>query len=253
MEKVLDLDSPAHQKLTNRSDFWWLSPLLVIVVGGASLGYLTWAAFQGVHYTWGPYLSPVYSAPYVPDWWKLSPALLLLWIPAGFRVTCYYGRKTYYRAGFADPAGCAVEEPFRKKYRGETRFPFILQNLHRYFLYLALVLLVIHWAEWILGFFHEGSVYVGVGTLIILLDTLALSFYVFGCHSLRHMVGGKKRCFTGCGGCPKLSLKTWKAVSLFNAHHNKWFWISLVSICFADLYVRLLSMGVISSDPHIIF
>lgn len=251
MEKTIN-NSGAHNKLTNRIDWWWIDPLLVIVGGGLAFGYLTWAAFQGVHYQWGAYLSPVYSAPYVPDWWKLSPALLLLWIPAGFRVTCYYGRKTYYRAAFGAPAGCAVKQPYRKKYKGEKKFPFVLQNLHRYFLYLALVLVAIHWTEFIMGFFHEGSVYVGLGTLIILLDTLALTFYVSGCHSLRHMLGGKKRSMS-CKGCPKLSYKLWSRASMFNRHHDKWFWISLFSICAADLYIRLLSMGVITSDPHLIF
>ncbi|MDA1060716.1 MAG: succinate dehydrogenase [bacterium] len=240
--------------MTNRNDFWWLSPLIIVIAGIIAGGYLTWAAFQGEFFEWGPYLSPVYSSPYVPSWWKLSPAFLLLWIPAGFRITCYYGRKTYYRAVFADPLACGVEEPYRKKYKGESKFPFILQNIHRYFLYFALILLVLHWTELILSVFYNGSLYFGMGTLIILLDTLALSFYVFGCHSLRHIVGGKTRCFS-CDGCPKkakISHGIWKKVSLFNTFHNRWFWISLFSVGVADLYIRLLAMGILGSDPHII-
>ena len=56
----------------------------------------------------------------------------------GFRLTCYYYRKAYYRAFWRAPAACAVREP-HAKYTGETRFPLILQNVHRYFFWIALV------------------------------------------------------------------------------------------------------------------
>ena len=56
--------------------------------------------------------------------------------PACFRFTCYYYRGAYYKAFWADPPACAVGEP-RKSYRGENSFPLILQNVHRYFLYVA--------------------------------------------------------------------------------------------------------------------
>lgn len=258
----------AHENLTNRKDFWWGLPLAMLVGGVVVTVYLTWAALQGAHYSYGPYLSPVYASPYVPDWWKMSPAFLLLWIPACFRATCYYGRKVYHRVAFGDPAGCAVEEPYRKDYDGESKLPFILNNLHRYFLYLALLLLALHWYELIESFVRESGMgmdrghYFGLGTLILLADTLALTFYVGGCHSLRHIVGGGKRSLTGydansCSGCTKKCGKIrhglWARVSSFNAFHNVWFWVSLFSIAFADLYIRLLSMHVISFDPHIIF
>ena len=64
-------------------------------------------------------------------------AMLILWAPGGFRVTCYYYRGAYYKAFWADPPSCTVGEP-RKTYLGERSFPLILQNVHRYFLYLAL-------------------------------------------------------------------------------------------------------------------
>src|SRR5207247_5016042 len=117
--------------------------------GLAILGaYATWAAFQGNHYEYSSYLSPFYSPLFRPAWlprW-LSPALLILWMPLGFRATCYYYRKAYYRAFFADPSACAVGEG-RKGYCGEVTFPFILQNLHRYFLYLALIILAFLWYD----------------------------------------------------------------------------------------------------------
>ena len=46
---------------TMRADGWWLQPLLVLTVLSTFVVYSTWAAFQGAHYEWGPYLSPFYS------------------------------------------------------------------------------------------------------------------------------------------------------------------------------------------------
>jgi hypothetical protein len=133
---------------TERKDSWWAAPLATFVVLGAFVVYATWAAFQGNHYTYGPYLSPFYSpelfgdSPHAlfgpkPAWWPgalpFSPALLILWAPGGFRMTCYYYRGAYYKAFWADPPACAVGEP-RKHYLGENSLPLILQNIHRYFL-----------------------------------------------------------------------------------------------------------------------
>lgn len=251
-----------RSRITNRTDHWWFLPILMLIAGLGALGYLTWAALVGAFYTWGPYVSPIYAAPWVPGWWKISPALLLLWIPAGFRITCYYSRKTYHRVAFGSPIACGVEEPYRKQYTGETKLPFVLNNLHRVFLYFALVLLALHWIEWILSLFHEGSIYVGLGTLIILIDTVSLTFYVFGCHALRHLVGGGARSFScgTLGGTMALrarkrfaSYRMWKTATVFNTFHNVWFWVSLFSIGVADLYVRLLAMGIIQNDPHVLF
>ena len=71
-----------------------------------------------------------------------SPALLILPFPGLFRLTCYYYRGAYYKAFWADPPACAVGEP-RKEYCGEAAFPLIVQNIHRYFLYVALVFLLV--------------------------------------------------------------------------------------------------------------
>ena len=61
-------------------------------------------------------------------------------MPALFRLTCYYYRGAYYKAFWADPPACTVAEP-RLRYLGEQSFPLIMQNVHRYFLYLALIFL----------------------------------------------------------------------------------------------------------------
>ena len=94
----------------------------------------------GTAYEVDGYLSPLFSPLIAPAWlpWFISPGLLILWIPLGFRATCYYYRKAYYRFYFADPPGCAVGEPtVHGRYAMETKLPFLLQNFHRYFLYLA--------------------------------------------------------------------------------------------------------------------
>jgi hypothetical protein len=242
-------ETDSHPSLTNRTDQWWKQPLLLLLGGILAIGYLTWAAVQNAHFEHGPFVSPIYATPWVPSWWSFSPAFILLWIPAGFRATCYYGRKAYYRAGFGDPASCAVEEPYRKGYTGETVFPFVLNNLHRFFLYLAIAMTLLHWFELLQSIWANGSVYLGIGTLIMLMDTVALSLYVLSCHSFRHLFGGN-RCFGGCSNSAKVKHDIWSVISAINVFHDRWFWISLISIVIADIYIRMLSMGIIPFDPH---
>src|SRR6266705_4278639 len=130
---------------TSRADHWWVQPLLIFLGLSTFILSSTWAAFQGQHYRFGPYLSPFYSPELgKPDWMPawVTGAMLILWAPGGFRFTCYYYRGAYYKAFWADPPSCTVGEP-RKTYLGERSLPLILQNVHRYFLYLALIFLVI--------------------------------------------------------------------------------------------------------------
>jgi hypothetical protein len=112
---------PRHLGGTMRRDAWWLELLPVIALLGAFGIYATLRAFEGTYYEWGPYLSPFYSPLIDPRhrWWPFSPALLILIWPLGFRVTCYYYRKAYYRAFFLDPPACAVSEHTKRGYRGE--------------------------------------------------------------------------------------------------------------------------------------
>ncbi len=82
---------------------------------------------------------------------KYSPAMLILVFPLAFRMTCYYYRGAYYKAFWADPPACAVGEP-RNEYRGEAKWPLLIQNLHRYALYFALIFIVLLSIDVVKGF-----------------------------------------------------------------------------------------------------
>jgi hypothetical protein len=228
---------------TDRRDAWWMTPALVAAGLGVLGLYLTWAAFQNAHFRFGGYLSPVYSPEIHPAWWPLSPAFLILLPPLFFRSTCYYYRKAYYRTFFFDPPACAVGEPARK-YTGETKFPFVLQNMHRFSLYLALFWLIFLWHDVWMAFQFEGRFGIGLGSLVILASTGTLTLYTTSCHSLRHLAGGSIDCFS-CSASNRARHGIWQRLTLLNEHHQLYAWVSLFSVTAADLYVRLLSMGVI--------
>src|SRR6266699_5128701 len=176
-----------------RTGSWWSQIIPVVVGFGGFSVYATFRAFEGAFFQWGPYLSPFYS-PLIDvhhKYWPYSPALLILGGPLSFRATCYYYRKAYYRAFFLDPPACAVAEKEGRGYRGETAFPFILQNVHRYSLYLAIVFLAFLWYDAVRAFSYEGHFRVGVGSLVLLVNVALLSTYALSCHSLRHLAGGK--------------------------------------------------------------
>jgi hypothetical protein len=238
---------------TQRTDPWWISWLSVaggLIVLGA---YATWASLQsafdnGTYYPSGtPYLSPFDS----PDFllWKNHPSfvpagLIALLAILGFRGTCYYYRKAYYRAFFADPPACAVSEA-RSKYCGETEFPFLIQNLHRYFMYLALLAAAFLWDDTIHAFVWHGSFGVGLGSIVMLANVVFITAYTLGCHSIRHLIGGGMNCMS----CSKGRAKAWSIASAFNHHHQEFAWLSLASVCVTDLYIRLVGMHIIA-DPR---
>jgi hypothetical protein len=230
---------------TLRRDAWWTENLPFIIVFGAFLVYATWRAFEDKFYWSDPYLSPFYSPLIDPNhhWWPFSPAFLILGGPGGFRITCYYYRKAYYRGAFLDPPACAVGEG-RHKYRGETAFPFILQNVHRYFFYIVTIILAFLWYDSIVAFRFDGKFGIGVGSLVMLVNVILLTTYSLSCHSLRHLVGGKLDCFSCTTfGPPRHS--AWRGVTKLNEHHMFWAWISMISVALTDLYIRLVAAGVI--------
>ncbi|HKW63807.1 MAG TPA: hypothetical protein VJN89_14745 [Candidatus Acidoferrum sp.] len=237
---------------TSRRDTWWIQPLAVFLGLSTFIVYSTWAALQGNHYRFGPYLSPFYSPELFGDpvqsWLGLKPAwipawvtaaMLILWAPGGFRVTCYYYRGAYYKAFWADPPSCTVGEP-RKTYLGERSFPLILQNIHRYFLYLALIFLVLLAHDVWKALWFDGHFGIGVGTLVLLANVTLLTCYTLGCHSLRHLTGG----FRDRLSSARAGEGAYDCVSCLNRRHMLFAWLSLFMVGFADLYVRLCSMGI---------
>src|SRR5690349_20004283 len=207
---------------TERRDAWWVAPATQGLCLAALIGYANWAAFQGNHYEFGGYLSPLYSPLLVVPWFPLSPAFLILLPPVLFRATCYYYRKAYYRSYFLDPQACAVGE-LRHKYRGETAFPLILQNLHRYLFYIAGVYLIFLWHDVFNATGFDGGFGVGVGTLFILANTVALTLYSFSCHSARHLVGGSLDCFS-CSAFTRSRHGPRNRASVLNEHHMAFAW-----------------------------
>jgi hypothetical protein len=243
---------------TQRKDAWWVTPLIVFTVFTSFIVYATWAAFQGTNYTYGPYLSPLYSPllfspdghgwlgvrpTWIPGW--ITVAMLILPFPGGFRLTCYYYRGAYYKAFWADPPSCAVGEP-RKTYLGERSFPLIVQNIHRYFMYAAVVFIGILGWDVIEAFRWEGAdgarhFGVGVGTIVMLVNVCLLASYTFGCHSLRHLVGGWMDKFSG----RPLRKVAYDCVTACNSRHMLFAWCSLFSVALTDVYIRLCAMGII--------
>ena len=248
---------------TERRDAWWAGPLVTALVLGGFVIYTTFRIFQNAYYQYGHgtgvmeeyayFLSPMYSPllvlpDWVPDW--VSPAMLILWMPGGFRLTCYYYRKAYYRAFFLDPPGCAVGEP-RDEYAGETRL-LKFQNIHRYFLYIALIFILILSYDAAHTFFWPaaGGGYtfgISVGSIVLTTGTVLLALYTISCHSLRHLVGGNVDCFS-CVRGGNARLKLWKGITVLNMNHMFWAWTSLFGVTLADVYVYMVSSGRFS-DP----
>lgn len=235
-----------HVSSASASGAWWLQTIPVVLGLSAFGAYATLRAFEGAYFQWGPYLSPFYS-PLIDvhhHYWPFSPALLILGGPLSFRVTCYYYRKAYYRAFFLDPPGCAVAEKPGRKYGGETRFPFILQNAHRYCLYLAVIFIAFLWHDAVRGFFFEAGFGVGIGSIVLFVNIVLLTLYLASCHSVRHLLGGKLDCFS-CASFGRSRHATWRSLSFLNEHHMLFAWLSLFSVGFADFYVRLVASGAI--------
>jgi hypothetical protein len=251
---------------TSRRDAWWVEPLVVFLVLGGFVVYATWAAFQNAYYTFGPYLSPFYSPvlfaspgdaaglehswfgiwpAWVPKFVPFSPALLILPFPGLFRFTCYYYRGAYYKAFWSDPISCAVGEP-RNSYLGENWFPLILQNLHRYALYAAVVFIfILSYDVYLATQFPTGDggtqFGIGLGTVILAVNVVLITCYTFGCHAMRHIVGGKfdevSKKSTACG-------MAYSCSSSLNYKHQLFAYMSLFSVAFCDVYVRLCAMGI---------
>lgn len=265
---------------TLRTDKWWLYPGAVLFGLVCFLIYGLWSAWQADYYWYsagasgfGGYLAPFYSplifikegvagaAPMEhalfgawPAWWPKwvppSPSLLILAIPGIFRFTCYYYRKAYYRAFTGTPPACAVGAVPRKRkvgYLGETGLMRV-QNIHRITMYFAMFYILVFFYDAYLSFFRGGELGVGLGSILLLGNPILLAAYSFGCHSVRHLISGRRDCFS-CSIGGEISHKNGKLVTWLNQRHERFAWLSLIWIMVADFYIRMVSMGYIN-DPN---
>ena len=74
---------------TERRDWWWVAPLSQGLMLALLIAYANWAAYQGVNYQVGGYLSPLYSPLITVKWLPVPPSFLILLPPVLFRATCY--------------------------------------------------------------------------------------------------------------------------------------------------------------------
>jgi hypothetical protein len=243
---------------TLRVDPWWRQPAINATFLAIVVIYLTWASLVNTDYFWAPYISPLYSPclattctagsgfSWIPWLSALTPAIIIIGGPMGFRLTCYYYRKAYYRAFWQSPPACAVREP-HAKYSGETRLPLILQNLHRYFFWIALAFNVILTIDAVLAFKdHSGQWgHMGLGTVILIVNAALLWLYSLSCHACRHVFGGRLKHFSK----HPIRYKAWTQISRLNGYHMQFAWISLGFVLFTDLYIRLVAAGVFA-DPR---
>lgn len=268
MANTIPALNPNGVGVTQRTDNWWIEPLLTALVLGGFGIYTAFRAFQDDFYHFDPYLSPFGSPPlkeWLPgllSWYHYSPAFLILPFPLVFRATCYYYRKAYYRSFFMDPPGCAVGGPAKQNYSGESpkeslslfniKFPlpniFVLQNLHRYTFYIAALFILFLAIDAYHSFWFKvpGTDYrefgMGIGSLVLTMNVVFLALYTFSCHSWRHLLAGNLNCFS----CDKGSMKrhgAWTKQTHLNEHHMLWAWVSLFGVWLADLYVFLCASG----------
>lgn len=244
---------------TLRQDRWWIQPVATMSVLTAFVIYSTWAAFQNKYYYVGAnvhrdLISPFYSpciagscvsgakAGFSLNWFELSPALLILIFPLGFRLTCYYYRRSYYRAFWWSPPACSVADS-HASYSGETKLPLIMQNIHRYFFYAGLVFNVLLSYDAIRAFNLPGLGWgVTVGTVVLTINAVLLWCYSLSCHACRHLCGGGTRNFSK----HPIRYRFWKMLTPLNAKHMNFAWASLVFVALSDVYIRLVASGTLT-------
>ncbi|HEX3731694.1 MAG TPA: hypothetical protein VHU91_02055 [Mycobacteriales bacterium] len=248
---------------TLRTDRWWVTPLLTFLGLAAFVVYGLARAFMNKWY-WvedshllAPFYSPCLSEscvpgsshilgqpiPKLPDFLSwVSPAMFVLILPGGFRMTCYYYRKSYYRSFWFSPPACAVPDG-HKTYSGETRFPLIFQNIHRYFFYAAVLVGAVLTFDMCLSFKgKDGGIGMGIGSIILVINAILIWAYTLGCHSCRNIIGGRLKHFSK----HPVRYRLWGWVSKLNAKHQPLAWASMFSVMIADAYVMLVASGAIT-------
>src|SRR5215469_5958729 len=244
---------------TLRKDPWWQRSIVVATLLTLWVTYATVRVFTG-HWYFVPqyhYLTPFYS-PCVNGECVPGSSTLGTWIPAvppiipyafvslpivlGFRLSCYYYRRAYYRAFWQSPPACAVREP-HAGYTGETRFPLIMQNLHRYLFYFVILISLLNTWDMAQAFRGpNGDFGFGLGSLIMLANVILLWMYTLSCHSCRHITGGRLKHFSK----HPVRYWAWTKVSWMNARHMQLAWTTLGTLMLTDLYIMLVASGAIS-------
>jgi hypothetical protein len=255
------VDAPGRARIsarTIRSDNWRKAPLLTFLGLSAFVIYatvrtMTQAAYfvPDYHYL-SPFVSPcltdscvegssLFGTPLGKFPVLIPLAVLTLPFLLAFRLTCYYYRKAYYRAFWLSPPACAVAEP-KTKYTGETRFPLLMQNLHRYFFFAAVLVGLINTADAIKAFHSPTGFGFGLGNVVLLVNLTLMWLYTAGCHSCRHITAGRINNFSK----HPVRYALWQRINLLNGRHMQLAWISLGSFVFTDGYIALVSSGTIS-------
>jgi hypothetical protein len=258
------VDAPGRApvgKRTLRVDRWWAQPLATWILLSIWVAYATvrvvWRQYYYApeqHYL-SPFTSPCVSTSCVPGssefghWFGAFPvflpyAIITLVFLLGFRLTCYYYRKAYYRSFWRSPSACAVPEPHRN-YTGETRFPLIFQNAHRYFFYMAVLISLVNTYDVISSLTHG----IGFGTLVMTANVVLLWCYTLGCHACRHVIGGRLRHFSR----HPVRYRLWGWVSVLNGRHMQFAWTTLATLMITDWYVWMVSAGVFSDLFYVRF
>ena len=93
----------------------------------------------------------------------------------------------------------------------------------------------------ILAFRFKDGFGIGVGTIVMWINVLFLAGYTFSCHSCRHVCGGAVDVFSKT----PVRYSLWRGITRINERHPVFAWLSLFSVGLTDLYIRLVSMGII--------
>lgn len=236
---------------TLRNDRWWLPPLVTFLGLSAWVTYATVRVYMHNHFWVADhhYLTPFYSpcitdrcgeaaefGTPLPKNWLIPEAAFTLPFLLLFRLTCYYYRKAYYRAFWLSPPACAVPDK-HTKYTGETRFPLLGQNLHRYAFYAAGIISLINTWDAIKAFHSPGGFGFGLGNVVLLINVIMLWAYTASCHSCRHIVGGRMKHFSK----HPVRYRLWTFVSKLNARHMLLAWVTLGTLAFTDFYIMAVS------------
>ena len=243
---------------TLRTDRWWLPPLLTFAGLTAWVAYATVRAFMQSDYFveqynyLTPFYSPCVSRAACPrPRTSASSCPTCSWLPvrgADAAVPAAVPADLLLLPQGLLPGVLAVAAGLRggraaRQYTGETRFPLIGQNLHRYFFYAAVIISVINTYDAIYAFVRtDGEFGFGLGNVILLVNVVLLWAYTLSCHSCRSIIGGRLNHFSK----HPVRYKCWQFVCRLNTKHMQLAWITLGTLALTDFYIMAVAAGWIS-------